>query len=194
MSRRHRQQAESPDIAQQDHPGLGQVPPDLVVSVRGSSDIGKIFRRGFHLPAYDDEVPSTIVQSNIRQIDTSTGSAFPGVYPDISGKPKILQDWDQQGANGRIKGCLARRRGLGKRLNFGSIGMKGAVQIRHIRYTLLGQAQIGQSTTDSGPVVLFPDHVFQFFTGKATLLQYREQCPFCEFVVERDDRSVMVLL
>jgi hypothetical protein len=194
MARRHRQQAESSDIAQQDHPGLGQVSPDLVVSVRGSGDIGEVFRRGFYLSAYNDEVPSSIVQCNIRQIDASAGSTFPGVYPDIRRKPKILQDWDQQGTNGRIKGCLARRRGLRKRLNLGSIGMKGAVQISHVRYTLLGQAGIGQLTTDCGPVVLFPDHLFQFFTGKAALLQYRKQCPFCKFVVEGDDRSVMVLL
>jgi hypothetical protein len=44
-----------------------------------------------------------------------------------------------------------------------------------------------------GPVVLFPDHVFQFFTGKATLFQNREQCSFCEFIVEGNDRSINIL-
>jgi len=43
-------------------------------------------------------------------------------------------------------------------------------------------------------VPLFPEHVSQFFTGKATLLQNREQCSFCEFIVEGDDRSIMALL
>ena len=90
------------------------------------------------------------------------------------------------------KGFAGRRPPLRKGVSHAPLRYTGPCELPVLQDSVDGRRGVGGGR--GRPVVLFPDHVSQFFTGKATLLQNREQCSFCEFVVEGDNRSIMALL